>query len=484
MHRLAKALAPTRFVNALSLRQDRLDILYVVLAGLNLVTLGAVLLLNHATLTAFQEGADTSRLWSARQSRIIELASRARAVDAPPNDVFETRDPEAERRRLEAAAHQFDVQMSSVIGDFQAHRISHRDDEILAQITRAQLQMQGLLEVAHATLDNFAAGRETQASRDMVLTDRAFSQLMARLEAASAMVERERSENLDAQLASAHGMQGLELSFAIAVFFVMAIVVAVAVQVAALVRRNTIEQQRMLGELADTRDRLRQYADDVSHELRLPISRMRLEAELMLNQPRSPEHYRSGIEGILAQCNELSTMTEGLLFIARAENTKVALRSEWLDLERELGLLADYFAAPADDAGIELCVVGAKGRVWADRTLLQRALSNLITNVLTHAPRGSCVKLQARQSAGSTIIEVEDNGPGVPAHLLAHLFTRFQRGDGAQAGSGLGLAIVKSIMDMHGGKVELASANGFRVELTFPHTEEPASTTLTRVSAE
>ncbi|MEQ1820861.1 MAG: ATP-binding protein, partial [Terricaulis sp.] len=178
--------------------------------------------------------------------------------------------------------------------------------------------------------------------------------------------------------------------------------------------------------------------------------------------------YQDGIEKILAQCNELTFITDALLFIARAENTSVALRCEWLDMDRELGVLADYFTAPAEHAGIDLTLGGKGGMVWADRALLQRAVSNLIRNALTHTPRGSSVSIAGRGNSDAAWVEVRDNGPGLSEALLPKVFDRFQRGRESEGGAGLGLAIVKSVMDLHGGRVSLVSDRGLIARLDFP----------------
>lgn len=455
-------------IRSFGLRHERLDTFYFVLAGLNIITLFAVLILNHATLTAFSGGVNTSSIWSDRQNHLIELARSARAVDTPPNDIFESHDTERERARLAAASANFHEQLAAMYAHLSVHRLSERDAEVLDQLAAASELMTALEAISARTLTDFDSGDERLASRDMVLADRTYGELMNRLEAVATILERGRREDLEQRRARAHGMQLLEYAFGACALLVVGFVLVAGIQVAAVVRNTSQEQRRMLGELRETRDRLRQYADDVSHELRVPISRMRLDAEILLSQERSKEHYRGGIEEILTQCNELSGITEALLFIARAENTSVALKADWLDLTKELALLAEYFTAPAENAGIEIIMREVSGPVWADRALVQRAVSNLIRNALAHTPRGSAVSIRAHGSADGAWVEIADNGPGLSAELLPRVFDRFQRGRESEGGAGLGLAIVKSIMDLHGGKILLTSGQGLVARLEFP----------------
>lgn len=462
-------------IRALGLRHESLDTLYFVLASLNIITLSAVLWLNHATLTAFHEGVNTSSVWSDRQNHLTELSRRARAVDTPPNDIFESQDPARERARLSEASEGFRQQLAEMYSHLGAHRLSARDAEVLDELEAASEIMAALERISHLTIDDFERGNESQASRDMVLADRTFRDLMGHVESAARILENGRREDLATQLESARQMQLMELAFGLCAILVIGLVVVAGLQVASVVRENSERQKRMLRELGQTRDRLRQYADDVSHELRVPISRMRLDAELLLSQPRSVEKYQDGIATILAQCSELTSMTEALLFIARAESTSVAVKSEWLDLSHELTVLADYYTALAEQAGIDLTLASASGMVWADRALLQRATSNLIRNALAHTPRGSRVLISALGGAEGAWIEVRDNGPGLSAALLPKVFDRFQRGRDSEGGAGLGLAIVKSIMDLHGGEVSLVSDQGLVARLEFPAPEGGAT---------
>ena len=121
-------------IKALGLRHERLDTLYFVLASLNILTLGAVLALNHVTLTAFHEGVNTSSVWSDRQNHLTELSRRARAVDTPPNDIFESHDAVRERARLNEASAGFRQQLAEMYSHLGAHRLSARDAEVLDEL--------------------------------------------------------------------------------------------------------------------------------------------------------------------------------------------------------------------------------------------------------------------------------------------------------------------------------------------------------------
>jgi two-component system heavy metal sensor histidine kinase CusS len=152
------------------------------------------------------------------------------------------------------------------------------------------------------------------------------------------------------------------------------------------------------------------------------------------------------------------------------------LRRERVDVTELLRGLREYYEASAADAGISLTTVSAAEPVIAelDRALMQRAVSNLVSNAVAHTPPGGSVALEANSDTTMIRIEVSDTGVGIPPNALPRVFDRFFRVDASRAqtsgGTGLGLAIVQSIMLLHGGKVQIASqlGQGTRVTLHMP----------------
>ncbi len=187
------------------------------------------------------------------------------------------------------------------------------------------------------------------------------------------------------------------------------------------------------------------------------------------------------IESCLEESVRLSDLIGDLLFLARAESPLTHLRRERVDVGELLGGVREYYEASAADSGVSLTTSIADQPVVAelDRTLLQRAVGNLVSNALAHTPPGGTVVLGTKtDSSGtdsSTIrIEVSDTGIGIPAEALPRVFDRFFRVDSSRSqssgGTGLGLAIVQSIAQLHGGNVEISSqpGHGTRVTLHMP----------------
>ncbi len=233
---------------------------------------------------------------------------------------------------------------------------------------------------------------------------------------------------------------------------------------------------QMLDRLEDSFERISRFSADIAHDLRTPVNNIRGEAEVGLARARTITEYRDVLESCLEEAVRLSDLVGNLLFLARAESPLAHLRREPVDLVELLGGLREYYEASAGEAGISLTTAASPAPVIAelDRTLLQRAVSNLISNAVAHTPPGGSVVLAAKPESFAVRIEVTDTGIGIPAEALPKVFDRFFRLDTsrsqASGGTGLGLAIVQSIMLLHGGKVEIASqpGHGTRVTLRLP----------------
>ena len=182
------------------------------------------------------------------------------------------------------------------------------------------------------------------------------------------------------------------------------------------------------------------------------------------------------IESCLEEAVRLSDLIGDLLFLARADSPLIHLRRERVDVGELLAGVREYYEASAADGGVSLTTTVAGEPVVAelDRTLLQRAVGNLVSNALgTHAARRS--RRVGDERRISTIhIEVSDTGVGIPPEALPRVFDRFFRVDSSRSqgsgGTGLGLAIVQSIALLHGGKAEISSqpGQGTRVTLRIP----------------
>ncbi len=232
----------------------------------------------------------------------------------------------------------------------------------------------------------------------------------------------------------------------------------------------------MLDGLEDSFERISRFSADIAHDLRTPVNNIRGEAEVALARARTIDEYRDALESSLEEAVRLSDLISNLLFLARTESPLTHLRLERVDVGELLEGVREYYDASAADAGVVLTSAGANEPVIVelDRTLIQRAVGNLISNAVAHTPEGGTVAIKAHAEAARILIEVSDTGVGIPADALPRVFDRFFRVDPsrskASGGTGLGLSIVQGIMQLHGGNVEIVSkpGTGTRVTLCMP----------------
>lgn len=229
----------------------------------------------------------------------------------------------------------------------------------------------------------------------------------------------------------------------------------------------------MLERLADSFRRLSQFSSDLAHELRTPIHSLLGNAQVALSRPRPVMEYRNALEAVVEEGERLARTVRDMLFLAQADNASLGLARERVELRSELDTVVSFFQVLAEERNVTVQAEGS-ATVHADRNMVQRALTNLLSNALRHTPSGGRVAARISAVDREKWVEISNTGPPIPAESLPRLFDRFYRADrsrsDATGGTGLGLAIVKSIMQLHGGAVEVdASRPGVTTfRLRFP----------------
>jgi len=221
---------------------------------------------------------------------------------------------------------------------------------------------------------------------------------------------------------------------------------------------------RMLAQLDDSFRRLSEFSSDIAHELRTPINNMMMQTQVTLSHDRDAADYRANLQSNLEELERMSRMVSDMLFLAKADNSLVAPNREMVDLREEVAKLFDFYEALASARHIHLAQSGA-ATVFADRLMIQRALSNVLSNAIRFTPEGMKIEVTIGENADQAMLAIANPGPEIPAEHLPRIFERFYRIDAARReGStenvGLGLAIAKSIVEMHGGTISAESAKG------------------------
>ncbi|WP_288097399.1 heavy metal sensor histidine kinase [Pseudomonas sp.] len=224
---------------------------------------------------------------------------------------------------------------------------------------------------------------------------------------------------------------------------------------------------------------LSQFSDDLAHELRTPINNLMGKAQVMLSRERTTEEYKDVLVSCTEELERVARIVSDMLFLAQVNHPSALAPFESVALDEEARKVAEMFSLSAQDKLIQLNVLGS-ARVMGDRLMIQRAISNLLSNALRHCPNGNTVTLLIEQGATQTSLLVSNPGAGIEARHLPHLFDRFYRVDSARARSqgstGLGLAIVRSIMSLHQGVADVRSLPGAMTvfRLGFPKMDNPS----------
>jgi NtrC-family two-component system sensor histidine kinase KinB len=218
----------------------------------------------------------------------------------------------------------------------------------------------------------------------------------------------------------------------------------------------------------------------LSHELRTPLTSLALSAELM-NREISPESNPKAAEllqVILEECARMRQLTDNLLNLARGETPAIAVQQKRLDLARLASDVTRRFALQAREKQVEIEEhIGSVPEIIGDPIKLSWVISNLVGNALRYTPSGGTIKVSASGTERATRLEVTDSGPGIPDDMKDYIFERFVQygSDGHEKGSaGLGLSIVKDIVEAHGGRIFVESANshGSRFIVEIPAAQE------------
>jgi len=234
----------------------------------------------------------------------------------------------------------------------------------------------------------------------------------------------------------------------------------------------------LMGDLESAYQGLRQYADNVAHEVRTPLNNMLLGLELAGQGGRDAETYEEAINAVQDECRQLVTLVDRLLFLARVDGKQADIERHPLNISSEIQRIHEYFEASAGEAGIRLtCSPGEAVAASGDKVLLRRAIANLVANALAHTPKGGAVHIGAQRKAASVEITVSDTGTGIEEADLPYVFDRFYRANAPRSSKfgrvGLGLPIAKSIVELHAGSISLASGvgQGTLAKITLPIVE-------------
>nr|WP_242468830.1 HAMP domain-containing sensor histidine kinase [Rhodovibrio salinarum] len=228
---------------------------------------------------------------------------------------------------------------------------------------------------------------------------------------------------------------------------------------------------RMLDQIEQLIASMRSVSDNIAHDLRTPISRLRSRLEVTLLSDRDTEAYRDAIQDAIGEADQILNTFNALLDIALAESGALRDQFEQVDLTAVVDDVVDLYEPLAEELDVTLSKRTASD-VWIDGNahLLSQALANLIDNAIKYTPSGGVIVVTNQQHDGKVDLCVSDSGPGIPADKRAEVLKRFSRLEHSRsaAGSGLGLSLVAAVARLHEAEIELSdNAPGLVVRLRF-----------------
>lgn len=233
-------------------------------------------------------------------------------------------------------------------------------------------------------------------------------------------------------------------------------------------RRNELDElATTLNEMLDKIQRLllalQEKNDDLAHQLRTPITRIRLDAELTLLRERPIPEYREALQNCLIECDHLLEMVNTMLDIAELEAGGYSWASQDIDFDGLLREVVEFFAEIANYNHIGLsCDLGSRAVVSGHRHRLMQSVMNVLDNAVKYTPPGGKVAVRVFADADHAVVRIEDTGIGIASEEIEHIFDRFYRGGNSRScpGTGLGLSFTRAVIEAHRGTVRVQSEVG------------------------
>ena len=465
--------------------------LYRLLAAFQILTVIGGVSLTYRIMETFSQSVNENNEWADRLGQFGELTQLVLLVNAPGNDVFESRDPNKEASRLGATHLAFEVKLNTLRDKLESIPQGADVTDLVTDLKVIRDLTNQMVKESKRLLESFAAGKAEQAAGRMSIMNRKLSEINSAIQHGNEDIIVIQKHRFDRQAAISQALRNYEWLLATFVLLLVGAMYRHGRNIASAMQLTEAERERQNAILLEQAEALKaavhsaeaanvaksRFLANMSHEIRTPMNGVLGMTDLLLRSDLMPKQ-RHFAETIYRSGTTLLAIINDILDISRIESSKFELEQHDFELRGCIESSVELLAEPAHRKGLTLNLFIAPGvpeMAIGDSGRLRQILMNLIGNAIKFTEQGEVdLRVSRFESAGGTVhleFRVRDTGIGVAEEKIAGLFRPFVQADSSisrrYGGTGLGLAITQQLVQMMGGAINLTSKTGEGTTITF-----------------